>query len=316
MIQTDWRGLSPITAGENWCYKREDLFLPFGDRGINGSKLRQVYHLCELATKMGKKGIVSGAVKDSPQHPMVTKIAAEYGLSSLCVTGTKKIEEYPMLKLASDFGATFVASKVGYAATLNAIARRIAKEENLFHLETNITVTGDASYLHSFHEVGGYQVANVPHKVQTIFIPAGSCNSATSVMVGLAQDFMPLVKEIVLFGIGAEGSRKPEYIPDRLKTISKSSGICYEDIFDFDLMRHPSIARLSTDQRVKVVRYDLNGTGFCKYEDCMPFTKDGIVFHPRYEGKILRYIEQNEKEFASYENDSTCFWVVGSEPSK
>ncbi len=316
MTRTDWHGLTPITRGldTQWSYKREDLFAPFGCGGINGSKLRQVYHLCECAVNRGYSGIVSGAVAASPQHPMVTRVAREHGLTSTVVTGASRIEAYPMLVMAGDYGAQFELSPVGYATTLNAIARKLAAGRRQYHLETNITLTGTAQEVYDFHLVGAAQVANVPPGIEAMLIPAGSCNSAVSVLVGIAESPVEELREVVLFGIGAQGSTDPGYIPNRLRQISEASGVDYADIYDIDIDRPVDVARKRTDGRIKVLRYDLNGSGYCKYADLMPGSRDGINFHPRYEGKIIRYVTDRGDEFRRYDNDRVCFWNVGTEP--
>ena len=313
LVQKHWKELTPITTGQEWCYKREDLFRPFSDRSINGSKLRQVYHLCEYARTLGYSGIVSGAVSASPQHPMVTRVAREYGLSSTICTGVSKLDNYPMLRMAKDDGAEFELCPVGYAAALNGVARSMAQRRNLFHLETNITVTGSSWRIYRFHQIGAGQVANIPDRVRTMFIPAGSCNSAVSVMVGLAENPVRDLRRIVLFGIGAQGSNDTDYIPDRLRRIGRAAGIDYTDVYDFDLERDAEVARRCGGRRIKVVRYDLNGSGFCRYGDVMPETLDGITFHPRYEGKIIRYIKGRAEDFARYKD--VCFWNVGTDPA-
>tara|TARA_Y100000401_G_scaffold66066_1_gene52729 strand:- start:10218 stop:11153 length:936 start_codon:yes stop_codon:yes gene_type:complete len=308
----NYNELTPITKGEKWSYKREDLFSPYGEGGINGSKLRQVYHLCEFAKEMGYEGIVSGSVASSPQHPMITRVAKKYGLKTVVVTGASKLENYPMLLLAAKFGADFVFSKVGYASALNGVSKRIASERKYFHLETNITVTTSAQAMHLFHKVGGKQIQNIPDNIETLMIPAGSCNSATSVFVGLTETPLRNLRKIILFGIGAYGSKDGQFIPKRLKKIGVDSMIEYEDYFNFQTDVEPEFAE--EDDRITVTRYDLNGTGYCKYSDWYPANKDGIEFHPRYEGKIIRYISDFSDRFKEYDNVNNCFWIVGSHP--
>jgi hypothetical protein len=46
----------------------------------------------------------------------------------------------------------------------------------------------------------------------------------------------------------------------------------------------------------------------------MPFSHNGLAFHPRYEGKCWNYITDNLTVFRPYINDRTLFWIVGSEP--
>lgn len=303
--------LTPITKGNEWNYKREDLFAPFEKNGINGSKLRQVYYLCEKAVGLGYKGIVSGAVAGSPQHPMVTRVAKEYGLSSTIITGASSLEKYPMLFMAYKYGAEFEFSKVGYAAALNGLAKKFAEENNLFHLETNITISGTGKDLYDFHKIGAYQVENLPHKTKNIFIPAGSCNSVTSMLVGLAENMLPNLEKIVMFGIGAMGSNKPNFVPDRMRKIAEHTEVDYDSIFDFQTDEEPEFTKYNGLQPA-VIRHDLNGTGYCRYEDWMPFEQDGINFHPRYEGKVLNYIYNHYVSFADYTD--ILFWNVGVEP--
>ena len=49
---------------------------------------------------------------------------------------------------------------------------------------------------------------------------------------------------------------------------------------------------------------------FATYGDRMPETDDGIVFHPTYEGKIIRYLNGMEPEWWT-RDDKTMLWVVG-----
>jgi hypothetical protein len=46
----------------------------------------------------------------------------------------------------------------------------------------------------------------------------------------------------------------------------------------------------------------------------MPFSHNGLTFHPRYEGKCGNYIKDNLAAFRPYINEKTLFWIVGSEP--
>lgn len=309
---------SPLTPVERsldgtW-YKRDDYHAPLGLGKINGSKLRQAQWLCRKAKERGYAGIVSGAVAGSPQHPMVTWAAQQEGMSSLIVTaGSPK--QHPMLSMAKDMGAEFKTSKVGYARTLDTISRRLGTSKNLFHLETNITVSerrNAPERVWDFHRIGGEQVKNLPSDIEVINIPAGSCNSATSVLVGIAENrrLFPALERIVLFGIGAFGSSDPYYIQKRLGYIGLASKIDYDGVYDFDTAGQYGSTRTSVGGRIHVSRYDLNGTGYCQYSDLMPCQRDGIRFHPRYEGKMMNYMA----EFSVPRGEGHLIWVVGSEP--
>jgi hypothetical protein len=54
-----------------------------------------------------------------------------------------------------------------------------------FRIETNITVTTSDADIEAFHRVGSEQVRNLPDHMETLIIPAGSRNSAVSVLYGL-----------------------------------------------------------------------------------------------------------------------------------
>ena len=55
---------------------------------------------------------------------------------------------------------------------------------------------------------------------------------------------------------------------------------------------------------------NLNGEGYCKYTDTMEEKAGGIEFHPRYEGKCIRYL----KEYKEFDwNKNSLFWIVGGD---
>jgi hypothetical protein len=308
-LQQTLNAYTPVEKlGKLW-FKREDKYAPNGYGSVNGSKLRQcIYLIQEYAVNANKAGVVSGAVSGSPQHPMVTFVAKQMGLESIIVTGVGDISKYPYLVMAERLGATFVNTNIGYAKALNSKAAKIAEQNpQLFHLETNITMDeklNSPARLSGFHDVGGLQVMNIPDEVETLLIPAGSCNSATSILHGLAKYGAKNIKQIYLFGIGNYGSSKPSYIRDRLSYMQKANKLDYS-IFQFEELDEAPAP-------IKVNRFDINGSGYARYEDLMPATYEGIVFHPRYEGKIWNYIQS--KGLTELLNDKTLFWVVGSEP--
>lgn len=303
--------LTPVERIGELYFKREDKYAPNGLSSVNGSKLRQCVHLInDYAYQRGKTGVVSGAVTGSPQHPMVTYVARAFGLRSVIFVGAKDVQQYEYLRLAREMGAEFMKTNIGYAQALNAKSRKMSEMDvSLFHLETNITLDerkNSAAKVSAFHDVGGLQVANIPRGIDTILIPAGSCNSATSILHGLAKHGYKGVRQVVLFGIGNYGSKAPRYIRTRLSYMSRANGIDYKKIFCFsEFENHPA--------PVEVVRFDINGSGFAKYEDLMPAHYRGIDFHPRYEGKVWNYIEKNP-QLQTFLTPRTLFWIVGSAP--
>jgi hypothetical protein len=318
--------LSPVQkVGDMW-FKREDFFAPLGYGNINGSKLRVCIWLINEFVKerntpehimlgVGPVGVVQGAVTGSPQHPMVATICKHYGLKSVHLVGSSDIDNHKNLKIARDMGAEFIFSNVGYAKTLEAKSREYAENhKGFFFLETNITVgehNNSARRIMKFHRVGAAQVANIPDHIETMIIPAGSCNSITSVLYGIAKYRPKSLKKIVIMGIGNYGSKDPDYIRRRLHLIS---GPDNENLDLFDFPWNKEYSMFTSDEFPYTIEYyDLNGSGYCEYSDLMPFRYNSIDFHPRYEAKIFNYMK-DKNLLSKYENDKTLFWIVGSEP--
>lgn len=301
------RELTPVEQVGDIMYKREDYFAPLGYTSVNGSKLRQcIWLINDFKVRKKARGIVSGSVVGSPQHPMIAAICKHYGLGCLITTGTDKIDNHEYLVMAREWGASFHNSKVGYAKTLQSNAfklqRRLHRHEVV---ETNITVDAKLNTperIYNFHYIGSHQAANIPDTIENLIIPCGSCNSVTSILLGLHLHPKPNLKRIYFMGIGNNGSNDINYIDRRLDSISKVIGT---DI-------------LKSLNHIRRIHHNLNGTGFCTYADLMEFQiKDGnevIDFHPRYEGKIMNYIHKNMHNFDDVWNNKTLFWIVGSAP--
>tara|TARA_R110000787_G_scaffold55416_1_gene127916 strand:+ start:5879 stop:6817 length:939 start_codon:yes stop_codon:yes gene_type:complete len=301
--------LTPVEIVDGMTFKRDDKFAPLGYGDINGAKLRQAIWLVDGWVKRGVKGIVSGSVSQSPQHAFISEICKHYRIGCVITHSKKKIEEKdsPYLFRAKRLGAKMLYSKVGYAKTLGALARKTLKllPDHEF-LETNITLEDNVNTweeIEAFHSVGAEQVRNIPSSVNRLVIPCGSCNSSTSILYGLLKYPKPNLKEIILMGIGNHGSNNIEYIEHRLKHISATKGIDTEGVYDWSFeglkgFRHS-------------MRYEnLNGTGYCQYSDTFHEKAGSIYFHPRYEGKCIRYFRQRMKE---HWNEKTLFWIVGSD---
>lgn len=300
--------ITPVELHEGMYFKRDDKFAPLGYGNINGSKLRQAVYLVDKWIKEKNiKGVVSGSVSQSPQHAFISEICKHYDLECLIVHAKKNVDESPYLKVAKNNGSKFIKSKVGYAKTLGAIAKKMLKKFPEYeYLETNITLDEKFNSwedIESFHNIGSLQVKNIPDHITTLIIPCGSCNSATSILYGLIRFPKLSIKNIILMGIGNYGSNNIEYIENRLKKICEIKKININDIFDFkfkggNLKQH------------NMTYYNLNGEGYCKYTDVMKEKAGDIEFHPRYEGKCIRYL----KEYKKFEwNKNSLFWVVGSD---
>jgi len=200
--------LTPTEFINGMWFKREDYFAPLGYGGINGSKLRQAIWLMERYYHNNPNGrLISGTSVKSPQLPMGSAVAMHYGLRSMHVVGGTKAEtaiKRDMVKMATWFGAEFDIINIGYNANLQNRVKQINEEyKNDFYLHYGITLPHDkfsAKDVTEFHLTGASQVQGLP-EVDNLILPAGSCNSATSVLLGLMIN-RPKIKNIYLIGIG------------------------------------------------------------------------------------------------------------------
>jgi hypothetical protein len=273
--------LTPVEKiGDIW-FKREDKFSP--DRVHNGSKFRQ---LIWLFSRAKFAGVASGAVKDSPQLPMVAACAKHYGMKCVQFSGARK----NMALAGEKLGAKTKLVNPGYAPLLNRRAKDYAGAHGWLRIETNITVTTSDADIEAFHRVGSEQVRNLPDHMETLIIPAGSRNSAVSILYGLRRYPPKSLKKIILMHINKNLAKHENEMWERLNACGVGA-LPYQ----FET-------------------YDVFANGYTNYEKLMLFSYGPLAMHPRYEGKCWNFIQDHPAEFRPYLNDKTLFWIVGSEP--
>lgn len=279
--------LTPVENRNGRLYKREDLFR--FENGVNGSKLRACHYLVSKALWSGATTIVSAASVLSPQSAMAATIANRLGMDSITVVGgttPEKAVRHQSIRMAKEMGSFITSIKVGYNPALQSEGRRIASETpGRWQLPYGITTPPDASEeeILDFVCVGANQVWNIPDEVETLVLPFGSGNTAMGVLYGLLEYKYPRhLQRIVLMTIGPD--RAP-WLETRMETLGRS--VKYLPLEQVHL--HPN---------------------FATYGDRMPETDDDIVFHPTYEGKIIRYLNGMEPDWWR-RDDKTMLWVVG-----
>lgn len=285
--------LGTLTPWENragvW-FKREDYFAPLGYGGPNGSKMRQLIWYINRYRE-GKSHIVTGASVQSPQLSMSAIVGAHYGLRSRQVVYSKPstVLTHENPRIAAGFGAVFEYASGPYNPILQRRVADLTQDKSLV-VEYGITVPHErypAEDVRKFHEVGANQVRNLPEEVERLIVPAGSCNSLTSVLLGLSRDSKNL-RELFTLGIGPS---KQDWMRARLK------------IMGIDPDRMPFRWR----------HFSLHDDGFSAYSDKFKGESyEGINFHPTYEAKMWRWLRTHEP---LAQDDRTGFWIVGSAPS-
>ena len=326
--------LSPVEQHNGVFFKREDTFAPLGYGGINGSKLRQCIWLVSEYVKHSKNpiGIISGTSVKSPQLPMGSAVAEHFNLKSVHVIGATKSEiahKHENVATATWFGADFyIQPKIAYNPVLQRTVRKLLNEDpkfkDYFYLEYGITLDhkiNPAERVEQFHFVGSEQVKNIPDHIENLIIPAGSCNSCTSILYGIARFKPKNLKNVYLIGIGPN---KIDFIEERLDIISSVGKLPtklytrdYHDSPKKQLQYENTLEAFfegeKRDYHFNLHHYDLHTTGYVDYQDEMPYQYSGIEFHPTYEGKMMTYVSEKMPKLL---NDKTMVWIVGSKPRK
>tara|TARA_R100001443_G_scaffold116986_1_gene139383 strand:- start:3256 stop:4272 length:1017 start_codon:yes stop_codon:yes gene_type:complete len=299
-------------------FKREDAFAPLGYGGINGTKLRQLIWLVKRYRDAGgSAGLVSGASVLSPQLAMGAAVSKHFEIPCTLAVGATHPDacmRNPMVRLAVWLGAKLdFHAKTAYNPSLQQRCRTLlsSSKQGWFYLEYGITldhaVHEDQAVL-DFHRVGALQTQNIPDHITDLVIPAGSCNSATSILHGLAMDKpKPMLTDIRLVGIGPT---KMRLISERLAVFEKLTGVnhrIWQPMFETDL---PSFAPQG-EPRYRLHYDDLQGGRLVRYHTAIPFSYAGIVFHPTYEGKVMAWLSLCRRSLIK---PTTLFWIIGSEP--
>lgn len=324
---------TPIEFIGNMHFKREDKFAPLGYGGINGSKLRQCIWLVDeyVNNSPNPVGVISGTSVKSPQLPMGSAVAMHYGLNSIHVIGATKPEiagKHENVAMATWFGARFYVNRgIAYNPVLQRKVKQLLETcpdlKDYFYLEYGITLDhkiNPPASVEKFHWIGSEQV-DIPDYIEDLIIPAGSCNSCTSILYGLARNRPKNLKNVWLIGIGPN---KIDFIEERLDIIQRISGVMtkpwnrtYHDSPDLQGKYDHDIDRFfdgnNEPDPFNVHHFDLHSTKYVDYQDEMPYDYHGLEMHPTYEGKVMTYVQERLPHLI---NDKTLFWIVGSKPRK
>ncbi len=305
--------------GDVW-YKREDYFAPLGYGGVNGGKVRQIVYLVKdyLANLPAgaKPGLLLAGSVRSPQLGRVPTVAAHFGLPALLVIGSRleTAIRHENVKIGVNMGAAFSSTKVAYNPALQKAARELHQQpayKDYYCLEYGLSVEGSPDRIERFYRFCSEQVANLPEDMETLVVPAGSCNTTIAVLYGLARFRPKKLKRVVLFGIGPP---RVDWFEGRLRLIGEQAGIDIAGLFERRYHHHPELATKYGSGPAPYVleHFDLHHTGYASYQDEMPATVEGIELHPTYEGKIATYVRTEKLDV--FEGGRTTMWIVGSNP--
>lgn len=283
--------LTPFELRGGIWYKREDYHR--NSYGVNGAKYRACRWMMTQAILEGYDHVVSAQATASPQSCIAATLAEELGIDCTIVVGASKPHtaiKHRNIAIAMEAGAELdTGCRVAYNNTLQPYGAELAEKLGAWQLPYAISMPDDAERedLEAFSDVGGQQVLNLPHEVETLVIPFGSGNSAAGVLYGIASHLHPdsRLRRVVLVGVGPDRS---DWLQQRLEAVGAHT--VYDDLEIDVLPLHP---------------------WFAVYSDRMPETIDGIVMHPTYEGKIVRFLGTVYPDWWAARDGTTGFWIVG-----
>lgn len=289
--------LTPVHELEGTWFKRDDFYAPLGYGGINGGKVRQLTWL--LSRLQDCEGVLYGCSVLSDVSARLALTARHFGLPTHLVLGATHYDaavRHENIAIAVAAGAELRFIKVAYNPQLQRETARLIDTEEYrgwYRLDYGVAAADDSDdeTFEGFYALTARQVDNLP-PTRTLVIPAGSCNTAASVIYGLAKTRPAHLERLVMVAVGPD---RKAWLEGRLRRLQRITGVPIVDYV----------------RELEVVRHDLHGTGFAKYADKMPWHHGGVDFHPTYEGKLLTFFARRRISL-----EDTTVWVVGSQPTR
>ena len=271
--------LTPVQNINGLYLKREDLFMPFGNRTVNGGKLRQCLLLVnEIKEKYN--GVISCCSIYSPQAPITAAVAKNFNLPCIiCYGATNKnnLMNLLMPRISLNYGAKLkIISKSGIHKILYTKAKKIAEKLNLFVVDYGFNISEYPDLL--FNAIS-FQVQNLPENLENLVVTCGSGITTIGILLGINK-YKKNIKNIHLVGTAPN---REKFILETLKKNNCNIKFQYHDLF-------------------KSKKF--------KYEDEVNVDFCGIKLHPNYEAKTFLWAKKN----LDITNNSTCLWIVGSKP--
>jgi hypothetical protein len=312
--------LTPVEKVGSMYFKRDDFFAPLGYGGINGAKVRQLTWLTlryiEAAKKNASLGLLYAGSVRSPQIGRVPAVAKHFGLPSAIVLGSalQTAIRHENVAIAARFDAAFLKAPAPYNPSLQATAKKLLSEpayRDYYQVEYGLSVEGSPERIESFYRFCSEQVRNLPDDVETLIVPAGSCNTTLSVLYGVARFKPKGLKRIVLIGVGPT---RVDWYEARLALLGIGG------LFERHYHHHPDLAKHYNHTACapyELHHYDLFSTKWSAWDKESHGVGWGpIGLHPSYEAKVMEYLRKHPQAFGAWmKSGRACFWIVGSEPS-
>lgn len=277
--------LTPIEKRGDYFFKREDLFAPFSFCGVNGSKLRQCMQLVDKFPDQAANGLITATSILSPQAVIVAAVAKSKGVPCTIMYGGTTVErlaklDYP--RLCFQLGADVkIVAATGRTSAITAQAAELARRTGRQLIRYGFDMRGNIDcFLGSVAE----QVQNIPERLDNIVVTCGSAITLVGILFGLSL-YGKKVANVYAIGVA----------PNREAKIKEYARLIAESGHKSDIT-----APLRYIDAFRFYK------GF-KYENRVTSYYHGITFHPRYEAKAFRWLQNTRL------HGDTLFWITGSE---
>lgn len=271
--------LTPVQKIGEFYFKRDDLFQPFGKGEVNGGKLRQCMMLVNNLKNV--KHLITYCSIHSPQAPITAAVALNKGLKcEILYGGTTRdmLKKLSMPRLCLKYKANIhIAAKSGRHNVLYAKAKELAKLNNAFIIQYGINII---NYRDVLLNAVANQVQNIPDNIDDFIMVCGSGITAAGVLIGFKR-FNKHVKRVHLV---ATAPNRERFIHSTLDKYRADRDVIYHSLFD---------------------RKDF------MYEKREYFLYKGIIFHPNYEAKMMKWFVNSD-----INSNKILLWITGAEPTK
>ena len=181
--------LTPVEEHQGIFFKRDDLYAPYGEDFITGGKIRQCRDLIKtnleyIINECGST-ISTAASIQSPQSPIVARVAQEFGLKSIIGFGNTTIEgalKQKSISWCRDLNAELVvlSESQGFNNVLYSNLNKLSETRPMFKV-----LFGYAAQQYRASIIGkiAEQVQNV--ECDTLYVPLGSGVTFTGILEGV-----------------------------------------------------------------------------------------------------------------------------------
>lgn len=269
---------TPVEQYGNIYLKRQDLYEPYEDIRLTGSKVAQCRSLIKSKlTYIREKcnnTVITATSGHSPQGLIVSRVAAEFGCKCKLVLGgtsEKNAMRHKFIEKAVKYNAELdTECAIGYNSAMNKRVETLIEQYPMFNIGFGMNIhTSDNVLI----ETVARDVYNLPDNIQTLVIPVGSGITAGAILYGL-EHYAPAghkPKKIICIQI-ANYDRT-----DIIKSISPTS--------NFTFIKHN---KYPYSRLIKLRYY-------------------GINLDPRYEAKAFEWLLDNREELGD-----VLFWIIGT----